>query len=113
MANFAIPVWVPGTPGNAQILLKFKANFDFTVPANMAGTKTTCDNNPTGAATFTIAKNGTSIGTVQFQTNGTATLAGAGASFAAASNDVFTLTAPTTADATLSFFSINILSTVA
>lgn len=111
--NFGIPTWLEGLPLDAEKVFEFKANFDFTIPPSLAGTKVTVGTNPTATAVYNVNKNGSSIGTISIATDGTVTLGGAGASFSAVSNDVYSLTAPTPADATLSDVSVNVLATIA
>jgi hypothetical protein len=72
-----------------------------TFPAGLSGSYGTCGAAATATATFTIAKNGTAIGTMVFAAGA------AGASFtmstatAFSAGDVLTVTAPSPADATL------------
>jgi hypothetical protein len=109
--NFSITNWTPGKPDAALVLFEFKATFDFNIPPLLAGAATTVGTNPTASAEYNVNKNGSSIGTVTVATDGTVALAGAGASFSAASADVFQLVAPVSQDATLADVSINLLAT--
>ncbi len=72
----------------------------FTIPSNFTGSSAKAGVAATAPATFTVNKNGSSIGTFAFAASGTTgTFSGAGATFAA--GDVISVVAPGTQDATL------------
>jgi hypothetical protein len=92
-----------GKPGAAALvfLLTFTRAVAFT--GNFSGSAGTVGTNPTATATYTVAKNGSSIGTIVVSTGGVVTFtttSGAAQSFA--SGDRMTVTAPSSQDATLS-----------
>lgn len=91
-----------GTPDDGEILLRLIAVRPFTFPSGFAGSIAKAGVAATGTSTFDLKKNGGSaFGTFQFA--GAATVA----TFTLASpesfvvGDILTVTAPTTADATL------------
>ena len=72
----------------------------FTIPSNFTGSSAKAGVAATAPATFTVNKNGSSIGTFAFAASGTTgTFSGAGATFAA--GDVISVVAPGSQDATL------------
>lgn len=94
---------LPGKPGAGAIVLLFTAVRAVSLPANFAGAYGSCGNNPTATATYTVLKNGSSIGTISISTSGVFTFATTGGSAQSlAAGDRITATAPSTQDATLS-----------
>ena len=72
-----------------------------TFPAGLAGSYGACGTAATAATTFTIAKNGSAVGAMQFAAGiASASFAMASATTFAA-GDVLTIAAPATPDATL------------
>ena len=91
----------PGSPAASQIVERHILATSVTFPAGLAGSYAASGTAATAATTFTIAKNGSAIGTMQFAASGSS------ASFAMASattfapGDLLTIAAPATPDATL------------
>ena len=91
----------PGSPAASQIVERYIFATAVTFPAGFAGSYAASGIAATAATTFTIAKNGSAIGTMQFAASGSS------ASFAMASattfapGDLLTIAAPATPDATL------------
>lgn len=103
---YDLGLFIPGAPTISQIVLRFNVVRAFTLPVSLTGSLATAGGASTGTATFTIKQNGTSIGTIVFTASATATFTFASAvTFAA--NDVITITAPGSVDATLSDISFN------
>lgn len=106
---YDVPCFLTGIPGaGANVLIR---TFTRTVafPANFGGSKGTLGTNPTATAVYTIAKNGTTVGTVSISTGGVFTFAssgGAAQSFVA--GDRLTITAPNPMDVTLSDVSMTL-----
>jgi hypothetical protein len=74
----------------------------FTFAANFAGSYASVGTNPAATFVLTVSKNGATIGTISIATTGVATFATTGGttvSFAA--GDLFTVTAPSTVDASI------------
>lgn len=85
----------------------------FTLPQNLTTptSQATIGTNPTATLTVTLKKNGSSIGTVAYATNGTPTLTFAsGVSFAV--GDILTAICPASPDATGADIAINLLGTL-
>jgi hypothetical protein len=103
---YDLGLFVPGAPTASQVVLRFNVVRAFTLPVSLTGSVATAGAASAATATFTIKQNGTSIGTIVFSTSATATFTFAGAvTFAV--NDVITVVAPASADATLSDIAIN------
>lgn len=97
--NYDIGIFFPGTPANAQVMLLLQFTRGVIYPANFAGSTALCGINPTASVTFTIYKNGVSIGTLILSTAGTATFTASAVSFNA--TDTMKIVGPATADLTL------------
>lgn len=98
---YDIALYAPGVPTASQRLVRYNVVRAITLPINLTGSVASADVAATASTTFTIKKNGTSIGTVNFAlgaSTGTFTFAAA-VSFVA--TDVITIDAPGSADATL------------
>lgn len=103
---YDLGVFIPGAPTGSQVVLRFNVVRAFTLPASLTGSVATAGAASTGTATFTIKRNGAAIGTIVYTTSATATFTFASAiTFAA--NDIITIEAPGTADATLSDVAFN------
>lgn len=100
---FDVHAFYPGIPTDGATVLRVPVARAVGFVANFAGSYFSASANATAQAVFTVRKNGSSIGTVTIAAGTiTATFAssgGAAQSFAA--GDVLSLTAPSTADATL------------
>lgn len=100
-SSYDIAGFLSGVPTSSQILLSLPMVRQVTLDINIAGSKGSASVAATASTTFTIAKNGTSIGTMVFILGATT------ASFVAASattfsiGDILSVTAPASADATL------------
>jgi hypothetical protein len=91
-----------GKPANAAVIVRFIAPRSFTLPIGLTGSYVKAGVAATGAHVYTIKKNGTGVGTMDFAvaaTNGTFTFTSL-TSFV--TGDILTIEAPATADATLS-----------
>ena len=65
----------------------------------------------TGSTTYTLAKNGTSIGTIAWAASGTVGTISVTASTSFAAGDILSLTGPATADATLANIAVTLAGT--
>lgn len=105
--SLQIPIWIFGPPINAEVVYELQAAAGFTLPSGLAQSQASADTASTGAAVFTIYRNGVSIGTITFTSSATGVF-----SFAAAVNfvagDILKVVAPTTANATLANIRINL-----
>lgn len=108
---YDIALFVPGQPAATALVFRFVFPRAVSFPTNLAGSLGLAVTAPTGAAAFTVRRNGTNVGSIDFaagQTTAAFTLAG-GAAFAA--GDVLELVAPSPQDGTLADLSITLLGT--
>ena len=104
-------MYFPGVPTNNQVMGRIIIPRAITLPASLTGSYASSIVAATGATTLTIAKNGSSIGTVNFgagSASATFTFASA-VSFVA--GNILTLTNQSTADATLAGVSVTLAAT--
>lgn len=109
---YDIPCAFIGTPPSSQVMLLVTFARAVTFSANFSGSVGSAGTNPTATASFTVAKNGTSVGGVSISTSGVAaftTTGGSALTFAA--GDVLKVTAPSSADATLANVAITFIGT--
>lgn len=107
---YDIPSIFIGQPPASQVLLLLTIARPVSFAANFAGSTGSVGTNPAATATFTVLKNGTSIGTASISTGGVVTFTtsgGAAQSFVA--GDVLEVTAPATQDTTLANVSITLV----
>ncbi len=93
----------PGALTASQVVLRCAIARSMAFPVNFSGSYWSAGTAPTATATFTVAVNGTSIGTISFAasvTTATFTTVSTGTTTIAA-DSVLTITGPATADATL------------
>lgn len=101
-----------GKPAASATVARFVVGRATTLPINLTGSKVSAGTATTAAATFTIYKNGGSIGTINIAAGAsTATF-----TFASAQNlavgDVITVVAPGTQDSTLADVAVTLLATL-
>lgn len=99
IVTYDIGVFLPGQSTASQVVLLLPLERAVRFAVNFSPSRAACGGNPSASTTFTICQNGTSIGTITFDTGGVATFASSGALFIA--GDVLTVIAPTVVDATL------------
>lgn len=104
-------MFFPGSPTGSQVMGRVVMPRAVTLPSGLTGSYSSAINAATGATTLTLAKNGGSIGSVNFAGgSATATFTFASAvSFVA--GDVLTLTNQATADASLAGVSVTLAGT--
>lgn len=107
---YDVGVFIPGTPTTSQVCLRYTAVRAFRCADNFASSDGNVKVNPTATTTFTIKKNGSTIGTVAFDTAGVPTFNTSGAGYETfAAGDILEITAPVTPDATIADISITLL----
>ncbi len=95
---------IPGKPTASQVVARLTVARGMQFPANFSGSHWTCTTSPTASAQFTVNKNGTAVGYINFAaaaTVATFTTVG-GTAVTAAAGDIITIVAPSTVDSTLS-----------
>lgn len=98
---FDLGAFVPGTPIAAQVCLRFNVVRAFTWLATLPGSVFSAGIAATASTTFTIKQNGSSIGTLVWAIAGTVPTVTFSSDVTFAVNDVITLVAPGSPDATL------------
>lgn len=97
---YDLSFFVGGLPGSSEVVLDYVAVRSFTFPASLTGSFFKAGAASTGSVSFTLKKNGSSIGTVAFAASATGA-----ATFASpvtfAAGDVLQVVAPVSSDATL------------
>lgn len=89
-----------GLPGSDVVLMRFPFVRDINFPANLSGSKMIADTAATGSTVFSIQRNGLQVFTATFAASATeATFSGSQVVFQ--NNDILTIVAPNTPDATL------------
>ncbi len=110
-ANLAIGMFFPGTPTISQFVLRLEMVVAATLPVGLTGSKFAIRVNPTATMVFTLAQNGTTIGTVTFSTAGAPTV-----SFTTlitfAIGDIFSIQGPSPVDTTGADISMTFLASL-
>lgn len=90
-----------GRPAGGQVVQRYIFAAAVTLPAGLAGSYGSAGTAATAAASFTIAKNGTGVGTMDWAAGATTATFAMAAATSFSGGDVLSITAPGTADATL------------
>ena len=90
-----------GSPAASQIVERYIFATGVTFPAGLGGSYGAAGTAATAATVFTIAKNGTAMGTMQFAAGSTAATFTMASAVTFTAGDVLTIAAPATPDATL------------
>lgn len=96
--NISLGFVISGKPSASQNIL-YAFNYSATMPTSLTGGVFKIGTNPTGTMTFTLTKNGSSIGSIAFSTLGVATPTFA-SPVSVVSGDLLEITAPGSQDAT-------------
>jgi hypothetical protein len=86
---------------NSEVLFRLAATRAFRIPSGAAGSVGNAGVAATGSTTVTLAKNGSSFGTMVWAAAGTVATVTVSADTDFAAGDILTITGPATADATL------------
>jgi hypothetical protein len=106
---FDIATFVAGAPANSETVLRYVFARAVTFADEFAGSQATAGTAATASTTFTVKKNGSSVGMIVFGAAGASgafTTTGTSVSFAA--GDYLEIVAPSTADTTLANISITL-----
>lgn len=107
-APYDLTVFVEGTMANGETILRYVAPRNFSIPAGGAGSGANAATAATGSTTLTLTKNGTSFGTLVFAPSATTATVTISTQTDFALGDVFAITGPSTADATLANIGISL-----
>lgn len=98
---YDIGAFIPDEPEDGGEVAKFVATRAIAFPDDFAGSVGHCATNPTSTAAFTIALNGSTIGSMSISTGGVFTFATTGGAVSMAAGDRLSFIAPSPQDATL------------
>lgn len=103
--EFILAMFFAGTLATSELLMRYvtKTAFDLTSFTDSIASAVTAS---TGTTALTLLKNGVSFGTITFTTSATGVFSGAGTTFAV--DDILTVTAAATVDATLANVSVTL-----
>jgi hypothetical protein len=109
--RYDIATFFPGVPGNTQTLLRWVAPRAVTIPSGGTNSQCSLGAAATASTTFTIFKNGSSVGTIVVSAAGTTGAFTIGSTISLAAADVLTIVGPGTADATAADIAITLAGT--
>lgn len=98
---FDIENFINGKPAASQIVNRYIAVRNYTLPINAANSQFRSGTAASATATFLLQKNGVNIGTVSFAAAGTTGVFSVAAAVAFAAGDVLSIVAPAVQDAAL------------
>jgi hypothetical protein len=104
-------MFFPGTPTGSQVMGRIIIPRAVSLPASLTGSYSSSIAAATGSTTLTLAKNGTSIGSVNFAAGATSATFTFASAVSLAAGDLLTLTNQATADATLANVSVSLVGT--
>lgn len=99
--RYDICTFYPGIPGNSQLILRWQSPRSVTIVAGATNSQASSSAAATGSTTFTIAQNGTPVGTIVWSASGTSGAFTVASQINLVIGDVLTITGPGTADATI------------
>lgn len=102
-------LFISGKPLAAELIYRAVLARDLSLLGNLTGSAGSTVTNPTNAATFSLLRNGVTVGQVDISTSGVftfSTVGGAAVDFLA--GDIFSVVAPPTQDATLADVSVTL-----
>lgn len=98
---YDIAVGLAGPVTASQVMARYVIARHVTLPASFTGSSFSAGTAPTAAAAFTVAVNGTSVGTINFAAAATTATFTAASAVTMTPGQILTVTAPATADTTL------------
>lgn len=107
-ANIEIEQFTPGVPPADQVLLSYQPTKALTLPVALAGSFASAAVAATAAATLTISKNGTSVGTINFAIGATTATFTFAAATTFAAGDMLGVAAQHIPDVTLAGLSFSL-----
>ena len=108
VGTYDLLVNYPGMPGVSEIMARFVFPRAVIIPTGCTGSRASAGTTPTATATATIQKNGSNVGTITFNTDGTTSFTCA-APISLVAGDVLTVTAPSVVDLTLANLSVTLV----
>ncbi len=106
--RYDICTFYPGVPGNSQLILRWQSPRSVTIVAGATNSQASSRVAATGSTTFTIAINGTPVGTIVWSASGTAGAFTVASQLNIVIGDVLTITGPALSDATIADIAITL-----
>ena len=106
--RYDICTFYPGVPGNSQLILRWQAPRSVTIVAGATSSQASSRTTATGSATYTIAQNGTTVGTILWSATGSTGVFTVASQINIVIGDVMTITGPSVADATIADIAITL-----
>lgn len=103
--------YAPNVSAASFIIFKYEAVFNVSLPSSLTGSKFRATTAATASTTFTIRKNGSSIGTLIWAASGTIPTVTFTTTTSFVAGDVLDVIGPATADATLAGVTLSFLGT--
>lgn len=103
--------FIGGTPSSSELVGQYVVATGFSLPSGLTGSQGKAGTAATGACSFTLIKNGSSIGTIDFAAAGTVPTYTFTSAVSFVAGDYIGLIAPSSADATLADISITLTGT--
>jgi len=100
-----------GQPTASEVAIRFRAPRAYTLIANQTNAQARAGTAATASTVFTIAKNGTQVGTITFSAGSAVGTFSFASAVTMAVGDVLTVTAPGSADATLADVDFSLVAT--
>jgi hypothetical protein len=100
--RYDLSTFATGKPAASEVLLDFACPIAFTLPIGFAGSVALAGTAPAAAVTFSVTKNGTQIGTINFALGATTATFTAASAVSFVVGDRIKLIAPATQDSALS-----------
>lgn len=109
---YIVGAYVPGAQTNSQVFVRHVPSVAVTVPSGCTNSTLTLETAATASTTYTVKKNGSSVGTAVVGISGTsATFTCSGSFSFNGSSDVLTVSGPASADATAAGFTLSLYGT--
>jgi hypothetical protein len=109
ITKIALSLFAGGTLDASEVIFRYEATEDFTIPAGMTGSRGSSGVAATGTPALSIKKNGSSVGTATWSAAGTTATLAMASPTAMTAGDILTVVAPASSDATLADVSLTII----
>jgi hypothetical protein len=109
ITKIALSFFAGGTLDASEVIFRYEATEDFTIPAGMTGSRGSSGGAATGTPALSIKKNGSSVGSATWSAAGTTATLAMASPTAMTAGDILTVVAPASPDATLADVSITML----
>ncbi len=106
--RYDICTFYPGTPGNSQLILRWQSPRSVTIVVGATNSQASSRVAATGSTTFTLAQNGTPVGTIVWPPSGLSGAFTVSTQINIIAGDVITITGPPSFDATIADIAITL-----